>query len=243
MEYGISGYQTDYRFRKKDVVQLAHETGSLTGSGQVDQIYLLGTKEGDQLIYSDLALVVENGATGEKQFYPIPTSKGMGGGIDLVDFTHNGLLDVGVYIFSGGTGSQVDYYIFFNQGKSVQLGFSNKLLEQKLKFEVTYLPKYQVEIKDLNTNEITILDLSQRSPDYLGAIYNPNGELKNPLSGVVAPVSDSNPINSKNYSQGHDLILTQRILGRSHNDTLGYVQSYIGFDNGNYYVYRTLISQ
>lgn len=243
MEYGISGYQTDYRFMKKDVVQLAHETVSLAGGGQVDQIYLLGTKEGDNLIYTDLALVVETGATGEKQFYPIPTSKGMGGGIDLVDFTHNGLLDVGVYIFSGGTGSQVDYYIFFNQGKAVQLGFSNKLLEEKLKFKVTYLPKYQVEIKDLNTNETTILDLSQRSPDYLGAIYNPNGELKNPLSGVVAPVSDSNPINSKNYPQGHDLILTQRILGRSHNDTLGYVQSYIGFDQGKYYVYRTLISQ
>lgn len=243
MEYGISGYQTDYRFTKKNVVELAHETVPLTGSGQVDQIYLLGTKEGDNLIYSDLALVVENGATGEKQFYPIPTSQGMGGGIDVVDFTHNGLLDVGVYIFSGGTGSQVDYYIFFNQGKEVQLGFSNKLLEEKLKFKVTYLPKYQVEIKDLNTNETTILDLSQRSPDYLGAIYNPNGELKNPLSGVVAPVSDSNPINSKNYSQGHDLILTQRILGRSHNDTLGYVQSYIGFDQGKYYVYRTLISQ
>lgn len=243
MEYGISGYQTDYRFTKKKVVELAHETVPLTGSGQVDQIYLLGTKEGDNLIYSDLALVVENGATGEKQFYPIPTSKGMGGGIDLVDFTHNGLLDVGVYIFSGGTGSQVDYYIFFNQGKAVQLGFSNKLLEEKLKFKVTYLPKYQVEIKDLNTNETTILDLSKRSPDYLGAIYNTNGELKNPLSGVVAPVSDSNPINSKNSPQGHDLILTQRILGRSHNDTLGYVQSYIGFDHGKYYVYRTLISQ
>lgn len=243
MEYGISGYQTDYRFMKKEVIQLAHETVPLTGTEQVDQIYLLGTKEDDNLIYSDIALVVENGATGEKKFYPIPTSKGMGGGIDLVDFTHDGLLDVGVYIFSGGTGSQVDYYIFFNQGKAVKLGFSNKLLEEKFKFQVTYLPKYQVEIKNLNTNETTILDLSRRSPDYLEAIYDTQGNLKNPLLGVVAPVSDSNPINSKHYSQGHDLILTQRILGRSHNDTLGYVQSYIGFDEGKYYVYRTLISQ
>ena len=54
--------------------------------------------------------------------------------------------------------------------------------------------------------------------------------LKNPLLGVVAPVSDSNPMNSKHYSQGHDLILTQRVLGRSHTSMLGYVQSYMRFD-------------
>ncbi len=243
MEYGISGYQTDYRFVKKDVVELAHEAASLTGNEQVDQIYLLGVKEGDNLINSDISLVVENGVTGEKQFYPIPTSKGMGGGLDIVDFNHDGLLDVGVYVFSGGTGNEIDYYIFFNQEQGVKLGFSNKLLEQKLQFEVTYLPKYQVEIKDMNTNEVTILDLSKRSPDYLKAIYDTNGNLKTSLSGVVAHVSDSNPINSKISEHGHDLILTQRILGRSHNDTLGYVQSYIGFNDGQYYVYRTLISQ
>ena len=98
-------------------------------------------------------------------------------------------------------------------------------------------------ILDSSSIPSTILDLSRRSSDYLEAIYDTQGNLKNPLLGVVAPVSDSNPINSKHYSQGHDLILTQRILGRSHNDTLGYVQSYIGFDEGKYYVYRTLISQ
>ena len=38
MEYGISGYQTDYRFMKKEVIQLAHETVPLTGTEQVDQI-------------------------------------------------------------------------------------------------------------------------------------------------------------------------------------------------------------
>ena len=66
MEYGISGYQTDYRFMKKEVIQLAHETVPLTGTEQVDQIYLLGTKEDDNLIYCDIAVAVEYGATGEK---------------------------------------------------------------------------------------------------------------------------------------------------------------------------------
>ena len=53
MEYGISGYQTDYRFMKKEVIQLAHETVPLTGTEQVDQIYLLGTKEDDNLKWSN----------------------------------------------------------------------------------------------------------------------------------------------------------------------------------------------
>ena len=167
----------------------------------------------------------------------------MGGGIDLVDFSHNGQLDIGVYIFSGGTGNQVDYYIFFNQGEKMKLGFSNKLLEEKLKFQVSYLPNYQVEIKDLNAQKVTLLDVSKRSQDYLEAIYNKQGELKQTLKGVVAPVSRSSTIKSQDSVSGHDLVLTQRILGRSHNDTLGYVHSYIGFNKGAYVVYRTSISQ
>lgn len=243
MEYGISGYQSDYRFVKKDVVELDHKVIKLHGNQTPDDIYLLAMKEGSQLIYKEITLVVENTVTGQKQFYPLPTSSGMGAGLDIVDFNHDGLLDVGVYVFSGGTGNQIDYFIFFNQGNQVQLGFSNELFEQKLELEVTYLPYYQVEIKNMTTNETTILDLSHRSQEYLNAIYDREGNLKAPLSGVVAHVSDSDPINSKMSEQGHDLILTQRVLGRSHNDTLGYVQSYIAFDNGKYYVYRILISQ
>ena len=243
MEYGISGYQSDYRFIKKDVVELEHEVVKLQGNETPEDIYLLAIKEGSQLIYKEITLVVENQVTGEKQFYPLPTSSGMGAGLDIVDFNHDGLLDIGVYVFSGGTGSQVDYFIFFNQGNQVKLGFSNELFEEKLEFEVNYLPHYQVEIKNINTDEITILDLSHRSQDYLNAVYDKQGNLKAPLSGVIAHVSDSAPINSKISTQGHDLILTQRVLGRSHNDTLGYVQSYIAFDDGKYYVYRTLISQ
>ena len=219
MEYGISGYQSDYRFVKKDVVELDHKVIKLHGNQTHDDIYLLAMKEGSQLSYKEITLVVENTVTGQKQFYPIPTSSGMGAGLDIVDFNHDGLLDVGVYVFS------------------------NELFEQKLELEVTYLPYYQVEIKNMTTNETTILDLSHRSQEYLNAIYDSEGNLKAPLSGVVAHVSDSDPINSKMSEQGHDLILTQRVLGRSHNDTLGYVQSYIAFDNGKYYVYRILISQ
>lgn len=241
MEYGISGYQSDYRLVRSEVVELAHQSIPLIGSEQVDQVYLLGMKEGDQLIYREITLVVENGVTGEKQFYPIPTARGMGGGIDVVDFTHNGQFDIGVYVFSGGTGSQVDYYIFFNRGKEVKLGFSNQLLEEKLKFQVTYLPNYQVEVKDLNTQEVTVLDVSRRSQDYLEDIYDERGQLKQDLKGVVAPVSHSSAIKSQNQQLGHDLVLTQRVLGRSHNDTLGYVHSYIGFDEGKYYVYQVKI--
>lgn len=243
MEYGISGYQNNYRFQKKTVVELDNQLANLTGNTVLDKVYLLGTKQGDNLIYTDITLVIENGTTGERQFYQIPTSSGMGGGLDIADFNHDEQFDVGVYILSGGTGSQIDYYIFFNQEKNVQLGFSNHLLEQSLQFRVSYLPNYQVEVRNLKTDEVTILDLSNKSPDYLNEIYHDNGQLKKSLNGVVAHVSDSNPINSKMHPQGHDLILTQRILGRSHNDTLGYVQSYIAFDNGKYYVYRSLISQ
>ncbi|WP_235070716.1 hypothetical protein [Turicibacter sp. TJ11] len=243
MEYGISGYQTDYRFEKKTVVELDSQLAYLTEDTVLDKVYLLGTKQGDHLIYTEITLVIENGKTGDRQFYPIPTSSGMGGGLDIGDFNHDKQQDIGVYILSGGTGNQVDYYLFFNEERKVQLGFSNRLFEEGLEYKVTYLPYYQVEVKNLKTDEETILNLTNKSADYLAAIYDDRGQLKQSLNGVVARVSDSNSINSKVHDEGHDLILTQRILGRSHNDTLGYVQSYISFDDGNYYVYRSLISQ
>lgn len=243
MEYGISGYQSHYRFRKKSVIELDSQLAHLTGNTVSDKVYLLATKEDDNLIYTDLTLVIENGTTGERQFYQIPTSSGMGGGLDIAEFNHDGQCDVGVYIFSGGTGNQVDYYIFFNQGQGVQLGFSNHLLEQRLQFRISYLPNYQVEVRNLKTNEVTLLDVSNKSPEYLNEVYHENGELKNSVTGVVANVSDSNAINSQIHPQGHDLILTQRILGRSHNDTIGLIQSYISFDNEKYYVYQSVVSQ
>ena len=94
------------------------------------------------------------------------------------------------------------------------------------------------EIKDLEA-----MKLSESLEDYLEAIYNEKGELKQTLKGVVAPVSRSSAIKSQDSLPGHDLVLTQRILGRSHNDTLGYVHSNIGFKKGSYFVYRTSISQ
>ena len=244
MEYGISGYRSEHeRYVNKNVVQLDYVQTDLMGDGSQDRVYLLAVREGDNLILDDISIVIELEKSNERQYYTLPISRGMGGSLHVEDFNHDRKKDIGVYVQTGGTGNQINYWIFFNQGDCFYLGFDSKSFESKMKFTVTYQPNYEVEVLHVPTNQSHKINLENRADSYLEAIYLPTGELKAPLKGVVAPVHDSDPIESKIYNNGYDLILVQRVLGRSHNDTLGYIQSYLTFDNQQYHVYKILISQ
>ena len=244
MEYGISGYRSNSNHnRSQMVVQLDHYQSDLSGSGVLNQIYLLGIKEDDKLILKDITLVIEDGKTKERQYYAIPTSSGIGGKLHLEDFNHDGKLDIGVSIFSGGTGNELTYYLLLNRNDKFCLAFNSKMYEEKMEYEVNYKPQYMVEVKHINSGKTQLIDLKDKSEEYLNTIYDENGVLNQPIQGVVARVSDADVINSKLFDQGSDLILTHRILGRSYNDTLGYVSAYLVFDNEKYHVYKVLISQ
>ena len=244
MEYGISGYRSSQNhYRTKTVVQLDKHQSDLSGDGVAETIYLLGIKNNDDLIINEITLVIENGKDKERRYYAIPTSSGMGGGIHVEDFNHDGQLDIGVYILSGGTGNELKYFLLLNHNHEFCLAFSSDMYEEKMKYQVQYLDRYQVEVKNLNSEQTRLINLKDKSPEYLKVIYDEQGMLKEPIQGIVAHVSDADSIESKMFDQGSDLILTHRILGRSHNDTLGYVSAYLVFDNEKYHVYKILVSQ
>lgn len=244
MEYGISGYRSNSSHnRSQKVVQLDYNQSDLSGNGVLDQIYLLGMKEDDQLILKEITLVIEEGDTKERRYYAIPTSSGISGALHLEDFNHDGKVDIGVYIFSGGTGNELTYYLLLNRNDNFCLAFSSRMYEEKMEYEVNYRPQYMVEVKNINSGKTKLIDLKEKTEEYLNAIYDENGNLKQPLQGVVARISDVDVINSKLSDQGSDLIFTHRILGRSYNDTLGYVSAYLVFDDEKYHVYKILISQ
>lgn len=244
MEYGISGYRSEHnRYENKQVIQIDHVQADLNGRGDVVQIYLLGIKEEDHLILDDITVVVDYQNTNERQYYALPISRGMGGGLHVQDFNHDGQKDIGIYIQTGGTGNQLGYWILFNNYDSFSLGFSSEAFEDKMKYSVIYQPNYEVEVTHLPSGQKKTLNIQDKGPTYLQSIYASSGELKAPIKGAVASVSDSDPIESKVHDIGHDLIFYQRILGRSHNDTLGYVQSYLMFDQDQFHVYKILISQ
>lgn len=244
MEYGISGYRSEHnRYVNRQVVEIDRVQTDLNGRGNIVQIYLLGVKEGDNLILDDITLVVESQNKNEREYYALPISRGMGGGIHVKDFNHDGQKDIGVYIQTGGTGNQLNYWILFNLNNEFILGFNSEEFEDKMKYSVIYQPNFEVEVTHLPSGQQKTLNIQDKRPSYLQAIYDTSGGLKTPIKGAVAPVSDSNPIESKIHDTGDDLIFYQRILGRSHNDTLGYVQSYIAFDQNQFHVYKILISQ
>lgn len=132
MEYGISGYRSSQNhYRTKTVVQLDKHQSDLSGDGVAETIYLLGIKNNDDLIINEITLVIENGKDKERRYYAIPTSSGMGGGIHVEDFNHDGQLDIGVYILSGGTGNELKYYLLLNHNHEFCLAFSSDMYEEK----------------------------------------------------------------------------------------------------------------
>lgn len=244
MEYGISGYRSSSdQYRKKTVVQFDHRQCDLKGNGVIDHIYLLGMKDDDHLVVNEITLVIEDGQTNERQYYALPTTSGVDGKLHIEDFSHNGQYDIGVYVFSGGTGNELTYYLFLNRNGEFCLAFDSKMYEEKMDYQVEFKDQYEVEVKNLNSGQFKLINLKSKPQEYLIKIYDEKGLLKQPMSGVVANVSDADAINSKMSDQGSDLILTHRILGISHNDTLGYVSAYLVFDNEKYHVYKILIAQ
>ena len=46
------------------------------------------------------------------------------------------------------------------------LAFSSDMYEEKMKYQVQYLDRYQVEVKNLNSEQTRLINLKDKSPEY-----------------------------------------------------------------------------
>lgn len=201
---------------------VAYARGDVNGDRIPDNVYLIGTKTPDSPFIQNIVLVIQDGMTG--LFYSIPIKENVGYNptLFLGDFTGDRVSDILVSITTGGSGGTMYHYIYSFVGNVARLLFDFEVYNNQFQYDVTYKDYYKVEVFSKINNQRYILDISYKGADYLNEIYDTNGKLKQPITGFVDPLSGLYPVDFDSNGV-YELLAYQKISGRYHADSLGYV--------------------
>jgi len=118
MKHSISGVHS--RDLKKNVIELDSKSVDLMGTGELNQLYLLGILETDSTI-RDLTLVINLAYQIERLYYRVPIENPVDAYLEIIDLSNKGKKDIGVWAL----GKEPIYYVYFNQGDGFRLGRNN----------------------------------------------------------------------------------------------------------------------
>lgn len=212
---------------------VASATGDVNGDAILDHVYLTGIKTSDVSIIQHITLVIQDGKTGRFVQIPLKNNMGYDPTVFLGDFTGDRVMDILITIQTGGSGATTYDYIYSFVHNIPRLLFDSDVYNQQYQYAVTYKENYKVQVLSKANNTKYLIDLSLRDPDYLNEIYDPNGKLKNPISGWVDPLSGLYPIDF-DLNHVYELLAYQQIAGRYHADSLGYVQNRLKWQNNRF---------
>lgn len=214
--------------RNPDVVAFAK--GDITGDNIPDNVYLTGVKMPGVSYIQNITLVIQNGATGAFVSIPLKENSGYAPTLFLGDVTGDRVDDILISIATGGSGGTYIYYIYSFVNSRASLLFDYAVYNQQYKYDVTYKDNYKVEVISRRNNERYIIDISLRGSDYLSEIYDTTGKLINPINGWVDPISGLYPVDFDS-DKVYELLAYQKIAGRYHADSLGYVLNTLKWKN------------
>ncbi len=207
--------------------------GDVTGDEIPDKIYLTGRKTPNSPYVVDITLMIKDGRTGLRTSIPLVENAGYNPTLYLEDFTGNGVKNILVSIASGGSGGIMFYYIFSLVQNIPRILFDFNVYNEQYQYRVTYLDDYKVQVISEYDNIEYSIDISSRGADYLNEIYEESGKLITPIEGFVDPLGGLYPVDydaNKIYS----LLAIQKISGRYHADTLGFVQNVLKWDKNKF---------
>lgn len=208
--------------------------GDVNGDRIPDNVYLTGVRTPNSPFIKNITLVIQDGIKGH--FFRVPLSENAGykPRLFLGDFTGDDVSDILISIDSGGSGAIMYHYIYSFVENVPQLLFDFNSYNQEYKYEVTYLDNYRVEVVSNKNGKKYIIDISNRSEEYLREIYNENGKLKKPINGFVNPLSGLYPVDFDSDNV-YELLAYQKIAGRYNADSLGYVLNTLKW-NGSMFI-------
>ncbi len=212
----------------------SYASGDVNGDGITDAVYLTGIKTPDSPYTQNITLVIQDGMTGGFASIPLSENAGYNPTLFLGDFTGDGVDDILISIATGGSGGIMYYYIYSFINNEAQLLFDFNVYNEQYKYDVTYKDNYKVEVISKKNNQKYIIDISNRDADYLNEIYDESGKLKNPINGFVDPISGLYPVDFDS-DKVYELLGYQKIAGRYHADSLGYVLNTLKW-KGNIFV-------
>ncbi|AWB46174.1 spore coat protein [Paenibacillus sp. CAA11] len=213
---------------------LAEAMADVTGDGIADTIVLRGyPPSGDSPFLTEITLIVTVGATPDRYVIPLPTNAGYHPTLFIGDFTGDKVDDVLVSIDSGGSGAITYNDIYTFTGGEARLIFDSEYFNSQWNYQVEYLDNYKLKVTSEHAGLVFVIDITGRGPDYLNEIYNPDGTLKQPIQGMVEPVSGLFPVDLERDGT-YELMLLQAVSGRYRADRFGYMTTVLRWNGAGW---------
>lgn len=220
---------------------LAVAYGDVNGDGILDYVYLTGSTIEDSSFVQDITLNIKDGKTGGVQNYKLSSNAGYNPSILLEDFTGDKVKDIFISIASGGSGGIMFYYIFTDTNNHIIKIFDYEDYNNKYTYSVEYENFYQVSLMNIQLTSKYIINILYKGWSYLNEIYMSNGKLKSPIEGWVDPLSGLYPVDF-DANGIYELLGYQRISGRYHADSLGYIQSVLKWNGAKFYLMEQYVA-
>ncbi len=209
--------------------------GDVNGDNIRDFVYLTGNRTPNSGYIQNIALVIRDGRTGIKQRAKLQSDSGYSPAVTLYDFTGDRIKDILVGIASGGSGGIMFYYVFSDVNNQLKLLFDYEEYNKRYSYKVEYVNDYKVKVINVENEVVFTIDITYKGKEYLDEIYTPEGVLKQPIEGWVDPLSGLYPVDF-DANGIYELLGYQRISGRYHADSLGYVQSVLKWNGSKFYL-------
>ena len=221
-----------------------YKIADVTGDQVDDFIYLAGNKKSPDAIYQeDLSIFVIDGVTSVVTEQVLDLAGGYSGSLFLGDFNQDKIDDIYVSFSSGGSGNIHYYYIYsFNTHEGVQL-FNYQDFNELYEWSISFRDNYEVLVQNNTTKHVYTLNLLTKEPDLLERYYTTDGKVKDHLSGEVLPLGDLSPILISSEQEAYQLLASQRIIGMATVDTLGVIEIYLMYQEGQFIPYEIVVGE
>lgn len=207
---------------------LARGTADLDGDGRAELVTVTGVPVSEGGFSRDMVLMIRNGFSGKTTSVRPPQNEGYPSQLVFANLTGAAGDDVLLVIPTGGSGGIVNAYAYQYRRGAPSLIFSSDEYNEEYQYTVQYQDNYRVAVTSLVNNLTYMIDISQRGSEYLDAIYNPDGTLKQPIEGWVDPIGAIYPVDFDGNGVS-ELLILQGISGQFHADGLGAVQNTLGW--------------
>lgn len=205
--------------------------GDVTGDGIIDEVYLVGNKQfpPPSPFINNIRIIIRDGATGREHVIELKDNAGYNPNIILGSFTNKNIDDIFVSIDSGGSGGYGFYYLYSFLDNKERVLFDTDKFNDDFKYEVKYKNNYKVEITNTTLRKLFIIDISNKSKEYLSDLYETDGKLKKPIDGDVLFLNNLYPVDITGDGI-YDLFALNRVIGLYGADTLGNIETPLYWD-------------
>ena len=225
--------------RQPEIISGAY--GDVNGDGVVDYVYLTAVKSADPSspYLEQITLNIQDGAT--RRVYTFQLNENGNSGyqptVFLGDFTKDGIMDILISIESGGSGAFTYNYVYSFVNNQARKLFDFDQYNEVNQYTVTYLDQYKISVKSTATGQTFLIAINGRDADYLSQIYNENGTLKKPITGMADGVSGFYPVDMDRDGV-FEIQAYQKISGLYHADSFGYVINTLQWDGQKFAIWQ-----